>query len=1044
MKITSASRYTISQNRLERIKEIKTESKEHQQILLLENALTKYNNSTESNDDKAIFIRTVREIKNSIGNENIKRFFEEDRGAGYYFGKAFKASGHWGDSNPYVVDRFRTVIEQLIKQCCNNNSNEQSLILINNESAEVNFETKYTFGDIQCSVNDIKNNKLSAANNYMVFLHLFKKPEGIFADFDHPITKSMMEAFTSLVKHNQLNVVVNFDLFKYLFIEPKGIFANVEHPITKSMMEAFTLDAFTSLVTHNKLYYSFVFKHLFIEPKGIFANFDHPITKSMIEAFTSLVKNSQLNVVVNFDLFKHLFKNPQGIFANVDHPITKSMMEAFTSLMKNHRLDNIMMELIFKHYINMTTIITHDSVHLKILEHIMLELLANDNLHEPEVIKKIAERFNNKQINMVDVNEGINFFIKLNSVSQLQLHQILCDNIDYFLEKDGEDLIIKTIQDNALIIPLEHHTIEQLIERNLIQKLQSIQSDINPNLVSEILISEIRNNSLNEEIDNLIKEKIQQIGNGVQITIFQNLLADKLDSVLTIMKNSASNPQNKLSFIQQRILQLLTQEQQDNNAGAIENFAKSLADKLNILEIEQTHIEQQYGQLLGINTENHGIFYKTIQEYLKWDQVINKEWNEQYQIIYQQVVSHDNSLLALTQKDIYYEYILNTLPYRSYANISAILKNNSDIPEKYKQKLQCVMFYCQSLGLDEDDATSLNLFVVQDKDSNNILIHLNNLAYLNSNNVTGFSLEQFKILKFNYNDNQESISGIEPSDLTLNNFKDITFPEYLSNLIKSKFGASNIIAKHIFEAIKKIISQYSLNISTEQEQKLEECCYQVALKPGKEIMIPLTFKQKLIEIFKDFMLIMPESTDYTTGKTIPEGDFLQVKNYLEHEKSKAISNTEFLQILPKMLVDKSEQLEFTKNSDQIIDNLFAGLEEISSLKGQISKFEIAYILGIIFMDMSSIHALGYHAGSDNVAFARFRLMGVYWLSKSICSTDNPWTLEEKSTINQEIENAILSDECSGQIVNKLFGTYCKAKLKGISDKITKILQAKLL
>jgi hypothetical protein len=97
--------------------------------------------------------------------------------------------------------------------------------------------------------------------------------------------------------------------------------------------------------------------------------------------------------------------------------------------------------------------------------------------------------------------------------------------------------------------------------------------------------------------------------------------------------------------------------------------------------------------------------------------------------------------------------------------------------------------------------------------------------------------------------------------------------------------------------------------------------------------------------------------------------------------------------------------------------------------------------------MSSINVFGYHQGNENKAFARFRLLGSYYLAESIClSNDKNYALLNNDTIKAisiEIKEAILTSECSGQIANKLYGIYSKDKLKEISTKITNILTAKL-
>lgn len=92
------------------------------------------------------------------------------------------------------------------------------------------------------------------------------------------------------------------------------------------------------------------------------------------------------------------------------------------------------------------------------------------------------------------------------------------------------------------------------------------------------------------------------------------------------------------------------------------------------------------------------------------------------------------------------------------------------------------------------------------------------------------------------------------------------------------------------------------------------------------------------------------------------------------------------------------------------------------------------------MDMSSIHVLGYYS-DDNTAFTSFRLIGAYWLSKSIYKNE-VWALAQQKTISREIKQAILDIECSGVIITHLYGKWCDHKLKDLCNKIKSILQVK--
>lgn len=141
---------------------------------------------------------------------------------------------------------------------------------------------------------------------------------------------------------------------------------------------------------------------------------------------------------------------------------------------------------------------------------------------------------------------------------------------------------------------------------------------------------------------------------------------------------------------------------------------------------------------------------------------------------------------------------------------------------------------------------------------------------------------------------------------------------------------------------------------------------------------------------------------------------------------------------------RAEQLKFTEGGNKLIDELYEELNKLSVLVDKsISKYEIAYILGFMFMNISSIHVLGYHHLNDNVAFARFRLLGAYFLSKSL-NGNCDWTETQRGFISKQIEMSVLDTQCSGIISNSIYGNYSDPRVKSICTNIESILTVKLV
>ncbi len=452
---------------------------------------------------------------------------------------------------------------------------------------------------------------------------------------------------------------------------------------------------------------------------------------------------------------------------------------------------------------------------------------------------------------------------------------------------------------------------------------------------------------------------------------------------------------------------------------------------------------------ITISEDNYQASYAIISKYFQWNVAIDEFKKTKYNEIYQEVISYDQTVKTNAPK-VYYDYVLNTLPCRSYKNILSILKNKN-IPEIYRKKLECAVNYCKLSTFDATDDTILNIFIVENnKTQENILLTLRNLDYLNSKNTAGFTLEQFHLNFFTKSDKDNGIT-IESQSFSLNNFHNIRLPQYLKNLISNKFTASNVVAKHIYSIITKMITQYQFNVTLEQSQKLEEICYQITSDLNQDITLSLDFKKKLIANFKDDTLLNGEidikNNNGDITEVIPAGDFFQIINHLMTQKLDGEIDNEKLQQLPYSIVVKAESLEFTQNHKQILDDFFVELKQLSST---IFEHEASYILGLIFMEMSSVYKFGYLQNKDNIAFNRYRLLGGYWLSKAIALNDAclkdkyKWSNVQKLAISQEIRNAILTIECSNTIFTKLYGKdYCVEALKPIYKKMVKMLGLKL-
>jgi hypothetical protein len=907
-------------------------------------------------------------------------------------------------------------------------------------------------------LNLIKLNKTSSRSdaakhrryNYQIFKQVFASPTIIGADDNDSAIQAIREAVTDLVRNGKLEMEHNYAVFEHVFVNPEGILADNDNDSTRTIREVVVnLIKKRGTLLESKKYA--IFEHIFINPRGILADGNDPVTQAIREAITELLSKLEFNRCLNYKIFEHVFINPVGILTDNQSSATKAVIDAIIKVIKGGGLYPVDMHKVFNCYLWENCA---NSILVKALENVMLDLLANNKLHEPQVIDKLVNRFVSGEIKADETGQGIDCFLKLSGTANMPILFILIPNIAYFISKDGEEKISQIMQNNLLLVPPAQDLIDQLAEEGLLEALKEIKSDIDTMLVDTFLLAELRTGNAVSDISNIAKREIKNLGRQLNHIALRSLNEDSLTSLLQVVKTAfimadrqtiseQFKKQVKLSQIKHGIRTHVfnNQELEEEQENQIAEFAELLAKEIDLKIISSQYIVTQYLDLLGISKDQSELAHTLIQEHLNWGEVISRMKSNIF-IELQAHIAKGEQLKFLSPR-LYYDYVLNTLPYRGAKDIYALLATNEGIPLAVKQKLELVQKYCQLNDYEKEDTGPLSIFVVENKlTRENMLISLQNLDYLNSVNIAGFNLEQFKLLEL-----IEDQSNFNAQNLTLKDFDRVIFPEYLQKLISNKFTAANVVAKRLFNYIITIINDNNFQLTVDQQHKLEQIVYQVSLAPGKGITVPLRFKKMLINTFNDFALLAREheeiNRDTQEKHIIPAGGFIQLKEYLEAQLADKTDNQQ-LEILSDLLVEKAKQLEFTKNSNMVVQELYDELTQLPSFKDKIDKHEVCYILGVICMDLSSTHALGYYGNGENTAFTRFRLIGAYWLAQAVTDAGELWSQDEKIKINQEIKLAVLDIECSGMITNRLYGPYHKSELNAIFTRVTNILSTRVI
>ena len=301
----------------------------------------------------------------------------------------------------------------------------------------------------------------------------------------------------------------------------------------------------------------------------------------------------------------------------------------------------------------------------------------------------------------------------------------------------------------------------------------------------------------------------------------------------------------------------------------------------------------------------------------------------------------------------------------------------------------------------DEEETQLSIFIAKNSQpQEDVIIAVNNLNVLNSQNTTNDILKQFKLFK---KENEQIVSV----DLDENNMEFIQLPQYISDLLLKQFTAANKFGKFISSIVQNSI-KHSIYNGTQlapdaaQLQLLQDKFYQISIAPGQNITINLDIKTKLLNTFQDdeFVAIFAK----------------KVRNILkaQHEFTEHTTDKGKLLTLPSTLINLMKDNIFAKNIDDFIkdDKVINELRKIPFLKDkELSNFLVYYMFGLVFLDASSIHVFGFHAMVDQPLTKTQELAGYFMQEtpKNLTNEAEDKFKESQKTLFDKIENAKEND-----------------------------------
>ncbi len=856
-----------------------------------------------------------------------------------------------------------------------------------------------------CGLNEIPNQNILSFFPFLKVLNLAKNniskvPEDIFISLvnletlwlDHNQIRELPEnAFNGLINLKKLDL--SYNQIRHKHENAFNSLANLEIlNLNYNLLSSLEPNFFINLSKIKSI--NLTFNQIKQISQDVFSNLEELFEVKMIDNQIELPRPAN---------------SPKSLFSRI---LANDSLRAYITLSNQHNaVLQVIPKCILEYYIRYSA--NRDEA-TSISEEYCLKLLVNNQLMEPEAISLLTDRIYFGNFDLNQINKKLGWYCKLFIKRGLSLLPFLLRYYTCW----GEQEIIDSINSYQLVTAPNRTFIEEKAKAELLAKLRSVKPEINDNDFNPDLILAQMLPLLKYGIDNLVGEQIK-----LEITrIFQKLeIEDKLsninylESLLQIILVIADNQKEQIrNFI----------AQQDN---LDEEIRKLLVDNLcgiDPIKIEQNTIYESLAQI-GIPESLNTQVYEVFNAYYPWDKAVNKIKDNELQEL--SVFVRNSRAAFIHNKAIYSQYILNILPYLSFRDILACIDDN--ITESCKDKLSLVISYCNICGYNEADESVLGLLVANRNDGI-VLLGIKDLLDLNPLNGVIFGVDSFRLISI---DN----TTFRSENLTKHNLEQIEVPLYFRELIKRNFSAANIVASVVFEAIIKNSEDNGFTLTSAQKQQLERICYLSAQKPAQDVFVPLEFKRNLRESFRDESLLNGE----LGGK--PAGEFNQLMLYLSGELEKIADDKQKIRQFPQLVIEKMKKLDFYNGSNELIDELLKSMAKLGTSQNNITRYEVAYLLGMFFINLSSIYVLGYHDEITrvNTSFNYFRLKGGLLLALSIIDETNNWSEQEKQTVCRELRQILLDNECAGQLINKLMGN--GAELSNIHERIKAILNIKI-
>lgn len=388
-------------------------------------------------------------------------------------------------------------------------------------------------------------------------------------------------------------------------------------------------------------------------------------------------------------------------------------------------------------------------------------------------------------------------------------------------------------------------------------------------------------------------------------------------------------------------------------------------------------------------------------------------------------VAHDPAVWAAL--------IERTLPFLNPAHLRRLLAaQRGDLAEEMNSKLAFAEQYFKDIDADpaDLDETPLKAFVIGKPGAHHLLA-VDELAFLHPHNIRGKEAQHFSLRAPALGGNGRWIEEpLRPADV-----RQMDLPKHIRRAMIANHAGGSDFDDAVLAALLGS-GECQLTLSEKEQNGLRLCCHKMATNFDEAL--PSVFDKKSdLRLRTGDVALEVEFTQLRSALLKPE---LPASSMSLHQLTAARNNP--TANLATRLIAKMERQDALAPMAQALQHQATSLA--LTYRQHVAQHEIYFLLGLMFLRLSSTDGLGFHVGAENQSFVRRQIMGNYCLAKCLTESDASATAagltpEQKSHLLQTLKTASTTGTCTGIISNSL-GQYAPDYMRPLMQRGLNVLR----